>query len=164
MNSCGPPRTRSNADDLSPIARKAIGNLRSDGPDFAQADIDGCPQAPLPQGHLSEKGQHKWGNKPQERGRRTGFISNSYGTKLSRYGRSPENWRRSPSRQCDRFRPTCAQALGVEHAASSDGESRVSACPIKEAIPITIPVASYRAAWHVASVRGCAARESPRTR
>jgi hypothetical protein len=26
-----------------------------------------------------------------------------------------------------------------------------------------LPVASYRAAWHVARVRGCAARESPRT-
>jgi hypothetical protein len=40
-----------------PIARKAFGNLRSDGPDFAQADIDGCPQAPLPQGHHTEEGQ-----------------------------------------------------------------------------------------------------------
>jgi hypothetical protein len=109
MNSCRP---RCEIERRRPIARKAFGNLRSDGPDFARRTSTVARKHPFRRGISPRRGSHKWGNKPQERGRKTGFISNNDGTKLSRYARSPGKSAKVSFAPVRSVSPTRAQAPG----------------------------------------------------
>src|SRR5262245_3976406 len=127
-----PPRTRSNADDLSPA--KPSETYAATGPTLPRRTSTVARSTPS-------------AGAPRRGGAATNGATNpkSAAEKLVSFPIVTEPIKQvwaligklakvsfAPVRSVS---PTCAQAPGVEHAASSDGESRVSAYPIKEAIP-----------------------------